>query len=207
MTVSLTSPEAICNVALQRIKFPQRIGSIWEGSRQSKACLDVYGQCRDDLLRSQDWGFARRDLDLTLLKQAPAGGYVPPTAWNPATNPALPWAFEYAYPADSLRIRAIRKTDLFLVNYDPMDNRFTVSNDDDYTPAQKVILTNVGPVAVATYSGRITDPTTFDADFTEAFIEALARRLALLLADSEAEKIASEYEIKATADADSVQSG
>lgn len=207
MTVSLTTPEMILNVALQRIKFPQRIGSIWEGSRQAKAGLDCYGQTRDDLLRSQDWAFARRDTQLTLLKSAPAGGYVPPTAWNSTDYPPLPWKYEYSYPSDALRIRSIRYPEIFLVNYDPKDNRFSVNNDDTPAPAVKTIVTNVGETAIATYTGRLTNPATFDADFTEALIEALARRLAFLLGDAQTEQVAAKYEMLATADADSVQSG
>ena len=207
MTTSITSPEGIVNLALGRIKYPMRIGSIWEGSKAAKAALDIYGQTRDELLRTADWGFSRRDIALTLLKQAPSGGYIPPVTWNPATNPPLPYRYEYQYPSDSLRIRSIRVTDLFLINYDPRDNRFTVTNDDNYSPAQKTILCNVGPSVVASYSGRITDPTTMDADFVEALAEALARRLAPVLSDMEATKMAAEYEAKATVDADNVQSG
>lgn len=207
MTVSLTTPEMILNVALQRIKFPQRIGSIWEGSRASIAGLDCYGQTRDDLMRSQDWAFARRDAQLTLLKSAPADGYIPPTVWDPTTYPPLPWKYEYTYPSDALRIRSIRYPEIFLVNYDPKDNRFSVNNDDTPAPPVKTIVTNVGPTAYATYTGRLTNPATFDADFVEAFIEALARRLAMELADAQAEQIAGQYEQLATSDADSVQSG
>jgi hypothetical protein len=207
MTSSITSPEGIINLALGRIKVPRRINSIWEGSRESKASLDIFGQTRDDLLRTQDWPFARRDTALVLLKQAPAGGYVPPTQWNPATNPPLPYKFEYQYPSDSLRIRSIRAVGLFLVNYDPRENRFSVTNDDQLTPAAKTILTNVGPTVVATYSGRLTDPTTFDADFVEALAEALARRLAPMLSDMEAAKVAAENEMRATGEADVCQAG
>jgi hypothetical protein len=207
MTTSITNPEGIVNLALGRIKYPMRIGSIWEGSKAAKAALDIYGQTRDELLRTNDWPFARRDVQLTLLNQAPAGGYVPPVTWNPATNPPLPWRFQYVYPGDSLRIRSIRPIDVFLVNYDPREHRFTVTNDDSESPAAKTILCNVGPVAVATYSGRLTDPTTFDADFTEALAEALARRLAPVLTDMEAAKVAAAYETKATSEADLTQAG
>jgi len=180
---------------------------MWEGSFAAKAALDCYSQTRDDLLRTADWPFARRDVQLTLLNQAPEGGYVPPVTWNPATNPPLPWQFQYVYPGDSLRIRSIRPIDVFLVNYDPREHRFTVTNDDSESPAAKTILCNVGPVAVATYSGRLTDPTTFDADFTEALAEALARRLAPVLTDMEAAKVAAAYETKATSEADLTQAG
>ena len=207
MTSSATSPESIINLALGRIKYKYRINSIWEGSAASKAALDCYGQTRDDLLRTNDWPFARRDVQLTLINRAPVGGYVPPVTWDPTINPPLPWVFQYFYPGDSLRIRSIRPVDVFLVNYDPREHRFTVNNDDTVSPAQKTILCNVGPVAVATYSGRLTDPTTFDADFTEAFAEALARRLAPVLTDMEAAKVAGAYESKDTSDADLTQAG
>ena len=207
MTVSITSPEGVINLALGRIKYPYRIGSIWEGSRAAKAALDIYGQTRDDLMRTVDWPFARRDASLTLLKQAPATGYVPPTVWDPTSNPPLPWIYEYQNPSDSLRIRSIRNQDLFLINYDPREHRFTVTNDESYSPAQKTILTNVGPVAVATYTGRVTDPSTWDADFVEAFAEELGRRLAPVLTDMEAAKIAAENAMRATGEADTTQSG
>ena len=207
MTTSITNPEGIVNLALGRIKYPMRIGSIWEGSKAAKAALDIYGQTRDDLLRTNDWPFARRDAQLSLINQAPPGGYVPPTTWDPAIYPPLPWFFQYTYPSDSLRIRSIRPVDVFLINYDPREHRFTVTNDDSVSPAQKTILCNVGPVAVATYSGRLTDPTTFDADFTEAFAEALARRLAPVLTDMEAAKVAGEYEMRDTSEADMTQAG
>lgn len=207
MTTSITNPEGIVNLALGRIKYPMRIGSIWEGSKAAKAALDIYGQTRDDLLRTNDWPFARRDVQLTLINQAPAGGYVPPVTWDPTQNPPLPWVFQYQYPGDSLRIRSIRPIDVFLINYDPREHRFTVTNDDSVSPAQKTILCNVGPTAVATYTGRLTDPTTMDADFTEAFAEALARRLAPVLTDMDAAKVAGAYEQKDTAEADLTQAG
>ena len=222
MTTSITTPEGIVNLALGRIKYPMRIGSIWEGSKAAKEALDIYGQTRDDLLRTNDWPFARRDAQLVLLNQAPAGGYIPPITWDPANDPPLPWRFQYEYPSDCLRIRSIRPVDVFLINYDPREHRFTVTNDASGNfnnpnfnnpnfniggDGAKTILTNVGSVAVATYSGRLTDPTTFDADFTEAFAEALARRLAPVLTDMEAAKVAAQYETKATSEADLTQAG
>jgi hypothetical protein len=207
MTVSITSPEGVINLALARIKYPYRIGSIWEGSRAAKAALDCYGQTRDDILRTNDWPFARRDISLTLLKQAPAGGYIPPLAWSEALYPPIPWQYEYTFPSDGLRVRSIRNQDLFLVNYDPREHRFSVTNDNSYTPAQKTIVTNVGPVAIATYTGRLTDPSTFDADFVEALAEELGRRLASVLTDMEAAKVAAENAMRATGEADTTQAG
>ena len=78
MSLVLTAPEDLINNALARIGYKLRIGSIYEGSAAAKKALDVYGQARDGLLRQNDWGFAERNIAMTLLKSAPAlpgGGY------------------------------------------------------------------------------------------------------------------------------------
>jgi len=203
---ALTSPEDIINAALAKIGYRRRVGSIWEGSDASKVALDVYAQTRDDIMRTNDWGFARRDATLTLQKSAPPGGYAV-TPWNPNVNPAPPYSYQYAYPSDSLRIRAIRNADPFLVNYDPRDHLFTVANDETFTPAQKVVLTDVGPVAIATYSAQITDPAQMDADFVEVLIDAMGKRLGAALEKLDASRMAEQDELRATAEADTTQSG
>src|ERR1700677_309918 len=104
----VTSPEDLINITLARIGYKGRIGSIWEGSVAAKKVLDIYSQTRDELLRAYDWGFAERNVDLAVLKQAPPGGYFPPNTWNPTTYPALPWAFSYTYPSDCLKVRAVK---------------------------------------------------------------------------------------------------
>ena len=207
MTSVITSPENIINLALVRVGREPYVQSIYEGSLAAKAALAIYGQTRDDLLRTQDWPFARRDVGLTLLKAAPPGGYVPPTVWDATTNPPLPYSYEYAYPADALRIRSVRNADTFLVNYDPRDNLFTVSNDNNYSPAQKVILCDVGPTAVASYTGQILDPSTMDADFIEVLVAALATPLAISFEKFEAARIAGQNELREEAEAENVQGG
>ena len=108
MTASVSSPADIVNLSLSRAGFTQRVGNLYDGSAFSKRALDIYGQTRDALLHNADWGFPRRDTNLTLLKTAPSGGYVPGSSpWNPATNPPRPYFFEYAYPGDCIYLRVL----------------------------------------------------------------------------------------------------
>lgn len=184
MANSISSVEDVLNASLGRIGFPLRIGSIWEGSDAAKAALDIYGQTRDELLREGSWEFCERMIAATLLKFAPVGGYAPPVVpWDPATNPPLPWAYEYSYPDDCVKIRNIRTTPFFLVNVDPQPSLFSIYNDQAYTPARRTILSNEAN-AVLVYAGRVTDPLTWPVGFTEALIAALARRLSTHFATS-----------------------
>ena len=182
MALVLTSPEDIINDSLVRIGYRLRIGSIYEGSFAAKKALDIYGQTRDEILRQNDWGFAERNVVLSLLKTAPAlpgggYGYIPPTVWNPAQNPPLPYLFSYTYPSDCLKVRAIKRTPLFLPNVDPRPVIYKISNDTSGSPAMKILSCNIVN-AELTYTGQVTDPTTWEADFAEALCAALARLLA-----------------------------
>ena len=176
MVASIQSPADLANNALVRMGFEQRVGSLYDGSKAAKALLDVYSQTRDELLREGDWGFAERNVVMTLLKFAPAGGYIPPNLWNPATNPPPPWLFEYAYNDDVLKVRAIKKQPLFTMDFNPQPVVFRILNDNSFTPAQRVIVCNVSD-AIMTYTAQVTDPQTWDVGFCDALAAALARRL------------------------------
>ena len=185
---SVTNPADVVNEALTRIGYKGRfVGNLYDGSTAAKIALQIYGQTRDTMQRDNDYGFCERNISLTLLKQAPAAGYFPPNVWSGATNPPPPWMFEYGYPSDCLKVRSVKPVPLFVSNFDPRPNVFAVENDNYFTPAQKVILCDV-PSAMAVYTGRVTDPTTWEADFAEAFIDALGRRLAPTLANLDAAK-------------------
>lgn len=176
MITSLRTPADIINFALVSIGQTNRIGNLYDGSDASKAALDVYGQARDDLLRSKDWGFAERNLTMTLLKQAPAGGYVV-NSWSDQ-YPPLPWNYEYAYPDTCLKVRSLKPVPLFIPDFDPQPIVFRVLNDDSYTPSQKVICTNLPPDAVLTYTARITDITVWEPMFVQALAAGLGELLA-----------------------------
>lgn len=182
MSPVLTSPVMIVNDALVRLGVKQRIGNLFDGSAASKAALDIYGQTRDQQLRAGEWGFARRDVSMTLLKSAPTSGYS--GDWNPTEYPPLPWRFAYEYPDDCLKVRAIRPPLIFLPDFDPQPIVYDTPNvptDDDPPSTVKVIVCNVED-AILTYTGQVTDPTLWETTFVEAFSASLARRLAEVIA-------------------------
>jgi hypothetical protein len=196
MASTIQNPADVVNASLGRIGIKRDIGSLFDGSESSSAALRIYGQTRDELLRNFEWGFAERNIVLTLLKTAPVFGYSAATPWSTA-YPPLPWIYEYTYPADMLKLRALRPGKV-IPEYDPVAVEFRIVNDSGYTPARRVILTNLAS-AICVYTGQVTDPTTWDAGFTEAMIAALARRLAPELAgQQEAEKPKLQEEIMTT---------
>lgn len=194
MSAIVTSPEHVVNLALGRIGYKLRVNKLYEGTRAARIALAAYAETRDEVLRHEgkaDWGFAERNVVATLLKFAPAGGYVPPVAWNPALHPPIPWLFEYAYPADCLKVRILKSAPLFMPNFDPQPSVLSIANDNALNPPQRVILSNV-PNAIIVYTGQITDPTTWPQDFIDELTGRLARVLAPNLADIDAEKASAE---------------
>ncbi len=207
MTTSLSTPAAIINYALSRIGSKQRIGSLLDGSDAAKVALDVYGQVRDDKMRVGDWGFARGDVTLTLHKSAPAGGFYAPGTWNDTDYPPLPWLYSYLYPSDCLKVRAIKSPLLFVPDFDPQPLVFDTPNvptDDDPPSSIKVIVCNISG-AVLTYTKRVTDPTLWEASFTEAFTAALGPILAPKLVGMQGAQIEAVAELRDTAQADVTQ--
>lgn len=182
MAFSVSTPADVANLVLVRLGRDERVGNLYDGSEQAKNFLDIYGQTRDAVMTERDWDFNERMVAATVLKTAPAAGYFPPNLWNAATNPPLPWFFEYAYPADCLKVRALRIAPIQTPNFDPKPVLFTVVNDPipvqgQQTAPGKVILSNLAD-AYLVYTGRVTDPTAWKPAFIEAFIAALARRIA-----------------------------
>lgn len=176
ITTSITSPADVANNALSRMGFRLRVGSLLDGSDHASVVLQVYGQCRDEMLAAYDYDFAARTVALGLLKQTPAGGYFPPNQWSAATYPPLGYAYEYGYPEDALKIRTLKYAPLWAVDYDPQPSPWSEFNDNSFTPARRTIVTNV-PNAIAVYTGRVTDPATWSVTFADA----LAARLSVLL--------------------------
>lgn len=193
MPASINSPADVVNLALRRIGYKLRVGSLLDGSMAASQALDIYAQTRDEVLRQNDWGFAERNVSLTVLKSAPAGGYIPPATWNPTNYPPLPWAFSYEYPSDCIKVRSVKQPPLFLFNPAPQPNLFEVANDNGSTPVRKVILANV-PNAICVYTGQITNPAHWEADFVEAIAAALGRRLAPVLVGLNAVQLAGQDE-------------
>lgn len=179
-----TSIELIINQAIDAAGYGEYIGNIYEGTKEARIALDIYGQTRDAMLSDGNWEFAERNVAGTLLKQAPQA-YL--ATWDP-TYPPQPWRFEYTFPSDALKIRAVKPTVVFAPNFDPQPWPYSIDNDSSLTPPQRVILSNV-PNALLVYTGRVVDPTTWDVAFLEEFIVALAKKMAPVLKVFETERL------------------
>lgn len=188
MVASVSNVVDVANLGLVRIGYKKRIGSVYDGSDAAKLILTVYSQTRDALLSDGNWEFAERNISGVLLKQAPVSGYFPPNTWNPAVNPAVPWRFSYAFPSDALKVRTVKPVSLFTPNFDPQPWPYSIDNDNAYTPARRVILSNV-PDAVIVYTGQVTDPSTWDVAFVESCATQVARRIAPALVGLEGLKL------------------
>lgn len=203
MPSAVSTPEQVINIALTRIGYKGRIGSIWEGSTASKKVLDIYAQTRDEMLRGFDWAFAERNAPMAILKQAPPGGYVPPLTWS-TLYPPVPWQYEVQYPADCLKVRAVKNVPLFVPDYDPQPFQFSIDNDNALVPPAKVILCNVFP-GVIVYTGQVTDPANWEPDFVEAFASSLGRRLAPVLMNLQTAQLSGQDEQQSVAVAENTR--
>lgn len=177
MAVSVASPEDVVNLALARIGYPKRIGSILDGSMAARLALSIYAQTRDAVLRSADWGFAGKTAALVSSGQTP-----PP-----------PWSYSYTYPLDALKIR-----DLIITAFDPLNplpSRWVVQNDP---VAGKVIVTAV-PYVDVVYTVKATNPQFWESAFVEAVAAALGRRLAPVLMKDSAQMAAKDEDTSSQA--------
>lgn len=152
---TLQSPEDICNAVLARIGYKLRIGNMLEGSPASKLFLDIYGQTRDDLLRSADWGFAEKITTGTITGSAPS-----------------PWLYQYTYPSDCLRLRQLFSPTYTSDTNNPLPTLFRIGNN-----GAEVIWSQT-QTATLVYTSQVTNPAMWEPMFIEALIEALARRAA-----------------------------
>ena len=195
MTSVILDVAGVCNLALAKAGYALRVGSLYDGTVAAKKLLDIYGQERDGLLSEGEWDFCERTVTGTLQKAAPPS-YVT-TPWNPV-YPALPWRFQYAYPADAVKIRTVKAQAVTIPNFDPRYNRF--SEDNDPSLNQKVILCNV-PNAIIVYAGQVTDPNQWTATFLDALADRIARPMAMVLKDLNTAKFVAGVEQAETVEA------
>ena len=64
------TPTQLANLALDGIGINFQLGDIMQGGNEANACARAFGECRDLLLRTAPWVFARRQVSLELLADA-----------------------------------------------------------------------------------------------------------------------------------------
>ncbi len=187
--MAISTVEALCNVALDRIGWPERITNIYEGTRHANVALRAYGEARDDLLKRQDWDFAERYVAAAL------SGYAAPPGWS----------YSLTWPSDCLKLRYVAPVQGTSPNLDPRPTLFDDANVPG-TPSSRVVLSNTYP-ATLFYTGQILDISQWDAGFVDALIQTLAQRFVPMLGKS-LEMLAPEAALaeKATADLAASQS-
>ena len=163
--MSFTSVSVV-NYALELSATQAYITSLTDGSPQANAANIIYAPVVQLLLRELDPDFAMRTAALTL---------------SAAATPIVPWAYEYLYPADMIRLRQVRPpgsgTGALADPYDPYPILANVAFDVISGTNTKVILSNqVNALAVYTSS------TVTEAQWDSAFAESVSRRLANPLA-------------------------
>ena len=185
-----TDVEGIVNQGFRAAGLPLRVQEMFEGSDGARVALELYSQCRDELLDLKDWSFNRQTAPLVLLKGPPPdGGYSPGQPWNDALYPAPGFLYEYAYPAMAVDLRAILQQPGPMPDLDPLPAPWRVDNDptpnlvgDPPTsaigPEAKVIYCNVTD-AIAVYRARVTNPLIFDPGYTAALVALLGKRFAV----------------------------
>jgi hypothetical protein len=195
----MTTSTDITNRALAAIASRTTVANLaLEQSAEAKQARLLYDPTRDALLRAAHWNFARRTTYLSLLKSAP-GTPENPTggAWNPATMPAPPWLYEYAYPSDCLLVRYVTPPPptggnttppifsspitgpIPMLSAQPVAFSVASSTDSTNNPIN-VVLTNA-QTALGCYTMRVESEDLWDASFQEAMAFALGSRLALAL--------------------------
>jgi len=152
----MPSETDIANVAL-RLVGGTRITSLTQATPNANAVNDIYEQIRDDMLEFP-WNFATQRVELAQLSTTPAFGY----------------DFAYALPADWLYTISVHDND---GGYGTIDYR------EEQVANQKVLSTDRTSVYL-TYVKKETDPNLMPASFRLALASALARNLAIPLANS-----------------------
>lgn len=185
------SPTSLCQQSLLMIGARTSITSVFpsDGSTEANTCNILYAPVITNLLRSAHWAFARKQIAATQLKALYVNGVL-----QTGTNaPPTPWFYEYAYPADCLKVRFIMNLTANTAVAPPLTtgggqfpvpralagfSRFTPAIDtDSHGVAQKVILTDQCQAQMVYTADLSSSPNLWDSQFYMAAAAALATYL------------------------------
>jgi hypothetical protein len=197
----------IANRALSAIGTRSTIQSLSEVSNEAIQCNLLMDALRKELLRLAPWNCATNWNSLALLSAAPGTPENPSagsSTWQKG-QPPPPWAYEYMYPTDCLRPLWVvpqfttgfaagvpittAVTGGFPSYWNGPPIRFKVAIDQVFNGVPsgnpqavdtKVVLTNQ-EFAVMAYLKNVTDPNIMDDQFLQAWVAALAGRIAIPL--------------------------
>jgi len=155
------------------------------GSLGAQVASRNYQTQVDAVFRTANWGSARKQATLTMLKAALG---TPENPDGSLPQPPYPWLYEYAYPSDCLKVRFLLPTPTTPgtesppmtnsgVGYPPLANPripFTKAVDNDENGNEIAVILSNARVAQAIYTKRVTNPDLWDVQLQVAVISALA---------------------------------
>ena len=147
---------SIANVAL-RLIGGTRITSLAQGTPNANAVADIYTEIRDNILEFP-WNFATKRVQLG----------------QSATSPTFGFQNAFAHPSDWVYTISVHDND---------GGHGTLDYRHEQVAGQNVIATDSSQVYM-TYTYRETDPNLMPASFRIALSSALARDLAITVANS-----------------------
>lgn len=153
----MASSIQICNMALSHV-MSNLITSFDNPTKEARTCKLLYEALRDEVLASNAWGFARKELSMALSSEV-----------------FTKWDYAYQWPTDCLVPRSI-------INQYSNDNTQRIPFDIGSNEAKnrRFILTNEVD-AILEYTAKIEDTNMFDAKFVKALSYRIATDLAMPL--------------------------
>lgn len=201
----MTTNTDIANRALDAIAARATITSLDDDqSAEAKIIRRWYATTRDDMLRAAPWSCATVMGRLTLQKSMPGTPTNPDSAttWDPATMPALPWLYQYAYPADCLFVRWVAPEFFATGSYQPFSvslpqqfssqrpavSRFEIALGTDTLGSEATVVNTSAENALAKYVKRVETEDLWDAAFQTAMVLALASNICFAVSGSKEAK-------------------
>lgn len=181
----MTSEADVVNQALDEIGARVVVSDLTDNTPQARVARRWYGFCKDQVLRTAPWAFARRTLPLSLLG----------TLTDTPPGSPVPFLFKYAYPSDCLKLRYIIPTPVIpsIPAQDLAPNvsegpffpwcgprrewRFLVNLDVDPNTGfqSKTVIANLN-LPLAVYTADVTSPDLWDPLFQNALVSLLASK-------------------------------
>jgi hypothetical protein len=156
----------VANRALTKLGSA-RITSLDDDVKAARSIKSCFEDLRDDELRAHRWSFALKRTTLAALSDTPAFGF----------------QYQYAMPADFLRI-------------DMVNDEYPATVMDNYIGSEAVdwvleggrLLTDIVAPLPLRYIAQVTDPNTWDPNFREALASRIAMEICEDLTQSDTKK-------------------
>lgn len=144
-----------------------RITSLSDDVKAARSINSCFEDIRDDELRANRWQFAMKRVSLAALASSPEFGF----------------QYQYALPADFLRLDMINDEYPAAV----MDN-YIGSETQEYMVEGNLILTDIAAPLKLRYISRIDDPNQWDVNFREMVASRIAMEICEDLTQSDTKK-------------------